>query len=460
MKIFIALSAAISLAAFFYSARSLKRLLFLLFFFSLIEGVYINYFYPSQIPLLLKDALVGYTYLLFVVQGHLRGSVSKTGALLVPIAIYIGIYVLQVFNPGLSNPLVGLVGLRVAVFYIPLILVAQAAFREPREVVDFVKFALLLTAPVCLYSIYQYFSGAAHIASLGPGYVKRGVAILHGGGVGGVYTFRTLATFTYSSSFSIFIMLMAPFAWNLFRANEPQRWRYLALGTLLLLVIAQLTTGGRQALIFTVLTVLLAEGFRKRKVLTRLAAAGAIGLGILLGFFLLGEAKLARYETVLDLAQVKWRYETYFIGHNLTALRASPLGGGSGSASAAARHVKGLQVMATETAFSKIVYETGIPGVVAFLWMLGALLLRSRRIIRNLKDPSLLWFSRAFSAVAVITFLTSFNGWPLDVPPMNALFWALGGMLLASPALAAANSTDPLETRPTIASPQPVLAAH
>src|SRR5262249_13765183 len=149
-------------------------------------------------------------------------------------------------------------------------------------------------------------------------------------------------------SFSIFIMLMAPFAWNLFRSRESVRWRYFALGTLLLLAVAQITTGGRQALIFPALTALLAEGFLKSKVLTRLAAGAALGFAIAVGFLLLGEAKLARYETVLDLEQVRWRYETYFIGHNLTALQLSPLGGGSGSASAAARHVKALPVQATE----------------------------------------------------------------------------------------------------------------
>jgi hypothetical protein len=79
-----------------------------------------------------------------------------------------------------------------------------------------------------------------------------------------------------------------------------------------------------------------------------------VTIGIVLGFFLFGQEKLSRYETILDLEQVRWRYETYFIGANVDAVSASPLGFGSGVASAVARHVGGGLFFPTETAFSKL----------------------------------------------------------------------------------------------------------
>lgn len=442
MQFFIYLSAAISVAGFLYSARSLRRLCYLLFFFSLIEGAYINYFYPSRIVLLLKDFLVAYMYVLLVAQGYLRGSLRRTGALVIPIVVYASIYTVHVFNPHLNNVLVGLVGLRVAIFYIPLILVGQAAFTRREEMWSFLRFAVLLTIPVCIYGLYQHFGGPAHIASLGPGYAARGVASLMGAGENEVYSLRTLSTFTYSSSFSIFVVLMAPFAWILFRGDSQRRWQVTALVGLLTLFAAQISSGGRQALVFTAMGVLLTEILHGRGLVRKVVAPMVVGLGILVGFFVLGSEKISRFETIFDMQQVRWRWETYFIEHNLRAIEASPLGNGSGAASTAARHVGAIKFAATETALSKTVYEVGIPGFLAYCWILLALLRRTWRARRGGGDRRLALFARAFFALGVIVFATSFSGWPLDLPPMNALFWAMGGLVF-SPAYLAARRAAP-----------------
>jgi hypothetical protein len=454
VRVFIVASALATVVGFFYSARSLRRLLYLLFFFSLIEGVYINYFYPRQIFLVAKDFIVAYIYLLFVAQGHLQEALRRTGALLLPVAVYAGLYILHVFNPLQNDVLVGLIGLRVAIFYIPLVLVAQVAFRNREELTRFLKFCLALTTPVCLYGIYQYFGGEAHIMSLGPGYVQRGVAILHGAGSGD-WTFRTLSTFTYSSSFSLFILMMVPLMWAVVRSAETKRSRNLAIATLVLLFAAQVSTGGRQALILTALALLLTDLLYGRGLVRKIVAPLVTVAGILLGFFLFGQGKVARYETILDMAQVKWRYEMYFVRHNLEAIQKSPLGQGSGSASVAARHVGGTKFWATETALSKIVYETGIPGFLAFVWMLVALLRRLWRVQRGLQSRDLVLYARAMFALSLVVLGTSFNGWPLDVPPVNALFWLFAGLALAAPVFESAEAAAPQMGEAAVAAPAP-----
>jgi hypothetical protein len=435
MKAFIIITAALSIAGFLYSARSLRRLLHLLFFLSLFEGVYINYFYPAQLPLLLKDFLVGYIYLVFLAQGHLREALRRTGSLLLPMAVYATIYLVHVFNPLMNNVLVGLVGLRVAIFYLPLILVAQVAFRSDEELWRFLKFGVLLAIPVCAYGIYQWFGGAEHIASLGTGYIRRGVAILYGGGRGESLSFRTLSTFTYSSSFSIFLLLIAPFSWILVRSQLAQAWRHAAVAATVLLLAAQLSTGGRQALVYTLLLLVLTELFYGRGLLKKLVAPAVIALGLYAGLSLMGKGVLDRFETIFDAAQVEARYRTYFVRHNLDAIQNSPLGHGSGTAAAAARHVGRVKFHATETAFSRIVYETGLPGVAAFFWLLVSLLRRCQRTYRHLADRQLTSFTRAFFVLGVIVTLTSLSGWPLDLPPLNALFWVFAGIALATPYL-------------------------
>src|SRR4051812_18901385 len=108
MRYFIYASAAVTLIGFFYSARSLPRMLYLIFFFSLIEGVYINYFYPQQYPLVLKDLMIVWTYGLLIAKGKGRQAIRLLGPPIVPIALYSAIYVLHVFNPELNSLLVGL----------------------------------------------------------------------------------------------------------------------------------------------------------------------------------------------------------------------------------------------------------------------------------------------------------------------------------------------------------------
>ena len=78
MRIFIYLSAFATAVGFLYSWRSPRRMLYLLFYFSLIEGAYINYFYPQQAPLVVKDILVLWTYGLLIAQGQLRTAVRST----------------------------------------------------------------------------------------------------------------------------------------------------------------------------------------------------------------------------------------------------------------------------------------------------------------------------------------------------------------------------------------------
>jgi hypothetical protein len=438
-------------AGFFYSARSLRRLVYLLFALSLVEGAYINYFFPSQLPLFLKDGLVGYMYLLFLAQGHLRPTMRQLGALAVPLLAYGLIYVAHLFNPELDNLLVGLVGLRVALFYIPLLLVGRVAFDDREQVLRFFRYAVALTVAVCAYGVFQYFGGATHVGSLGPGYVRRGVAILHGGGAGDHYSFRTLATFTYSSSFSIFVQLMMPFVYVFLWMNLSKKWRAIIIAATVLLLMGQLSSGGRQALIFTLLGVVLTEVFSGQRQRKLVAALSVLAVALVTGFIVFGKGAVARYETIFDYQQVRSRYQSYLIDHNLEAIERSPLGHGAGVAATAARHVGGLKFFMTETFVSKTVYEVGLPGLAAFLWAMIALWRRHRHAARYIHDPDLARIGHAQIGLASIVLLTSLNGWPLDVPPLNALFWLFAGIALALPALGRA-------TEPHVVAAVPALA--
>jgi len=65
---------------------------------------------------------------------------------------------LQAFNPSLGSPIVGLIGIRSYLLYIPLIWVIPHLFDSWEDLRDFLRKYLLLLIPVCILGVVQYFS--------------------------------------------------------------------------------------------------------------------------------------------------------------------------------------------------------------------------------------------------------------------------------------------------------------
>ncbi|MEI6331105.1 MAG: hypothetical protein WCP16_17830 [Pseudanabaena sp. ELA645] len=65
---------------------------------------------------------------------------------------------LLAFNPSLGSPIIGLLGIRSYLLYIPLLWVVPHLFDSQTELRDFIRRYLLLIIPVCILGIVQYFS--------------------------------------------------------------------------------------------------------------------------------------------------------------------------------------------------------------------------------------------------------------------------------------------------------------
>jgi hypothetical protein len=105
----------------------------------------------------------------------------------------------------------------------------------------------------------------------------------------------------------------------------------------------------------------------------------------------------------------------------------------------------------------------GIPGILAYFWMLASVIRRARFALRNTVSRRTVLFGRGFLALAIVFFLTSLNGWPLDVPPSNALFWMIGGIALTmhrmTPSLQIDVQAPPPERNAVVSKPAPLSNA-
>jgi hypothetical protein len=66
--------------------------------------------------------------------------------------------ILQSFNPSLGSPIIGLLGIRAYLLYIPLMWMIPHLFDSELELYDFLRNYLLLIIPICILGIVQFFS--------------------------------------------------------------------------------------------------------------------------------------------------------------------------------------------------------------------------------------------------------------------------------------------------------------
>jgi O-antigen ligase len=245
------------------------------------------------------------------------------------------------------------------------LMIATAA-RDERALHKLVVMFMAVLALYMLHSIWEYKNGR-HAFRMG---IPRLV---------GVDT-----TLGDPNSFGATIVYSLPFTRYLWYAWPPGWWRRAVAGYLLLAVACILLTGSRSSLagliVWGLLNVLLAK--RKVLYLSAFAAIGVVSLAAL------PDVLLTRFETIIDPSvgpanaqeSGRGRIEGFFTGLRLWA--DYPLAGCGPSAWRPASGSK----LESHNLYGQLVGELGTIGLIAFLFMLGALLLNLRKL-KRLTDP-------------------------------------------------------------------------
>ena len=156
---------------------------------------------------------------------------------------------LEIFNPKLPNLLVGAFGFKAYFLYVPLLFVLPAAFTTDRELIVFLRRYILLSIPVGLLAMAQFFSPSSSMLNT---YARAEEAAGPLAGSGYVSTFgssqfvRVTATFSYISGYSSYLVAITILVLAYLAAT---RWRlrrslaaHVALGIAML---GMLMTGSR-----------------------------------------------------------------------------------------------------------------------------------------------------------------------------------------------------------------------
>jgi len=408
-----------------------------------ISGVVILALSQSQVALLLKDLLfLVPAYALFG-YGLLRGRESLRGLPRAPVGFLCALaalVVLQMLNPGLPNPLVALIGLKVWLFYIPVMFLAFAFVADERDLCVMLRLLVTLTVIPCLVGLIEL------ALVLSTGYQSTMESIYGDAAIQVTQRFaqfeigetaliaRIPSTFTFVTQYFGFTLAMIVPAYALLHLDPTARWRRFAAAVLVLDVLACLTSGARSAFVYLPLLMTLIVLLDRRASAVMFGGAPAIALA-LSGVMLLGVDLPVLFDMVLGLGG-NYASEIAY-GALTSAIYQWPLGEGTGVNTGPARYAFSdmASFEALENYYAKAVHELGLPGLIAVMGLFSSLIVAGFRVRGALGDPRLRSAAAALLAFLITMSINCFKGWQLDLDPINVYMWLFAGMLLKLAAL-------------------------
>lgn len=158
---------------------------------------------------------------------------------------------LEILNPLLPTPLLGLLGFKTYFLYAPLLWVLPAVFPSDRDLARFLKRLLLLAIPVGLLATAQFFSSASSWLNT---YARGGSE--YALGFGSSTFVRVTGTFSFISGFSSYLLATAVLLLGVLAATgwrlTSQIWVHVCLGFTLT---SMMMTGSRGP-VFTLFLIL------------------------------------------------------------------------------------------------------------------------------------------------------------------------------------------------------------
>lgn len=368
-------------------------------------------------------------------QRRARSWTPRQPFLFGALALAVAFGLLQAFNPDLPNLLVGLLGLKAYFLYIPLLFVVPNLFPHDAALAQFLRRYLLLSIPVGLLAIAQFFSPATSVLNT----YARPTDPLSSAITFGSSTFvRVTATFSFITGYSAYLTTISllALAWL-----AVTRWRlrgnlliYLVLGMTLL---GMLMTGSRGPV------VLLAALFPLYWWLSvaREKKSGATFGRLLVGFVLLGGFVLFLGRDALGAFQgrasgsgseMAERILSPVVAPYMALPNAGLLGFGIGATHQAAGTLtpgmipfSWLRANAVEAEGGRIMLELGPVGFV--LVYLGRLLLPLVALQQTLRLRTL--FHRSIGVACFLALLTGLPGGIVFDVTSGLLYWFCGGLL-------------------------------
>jgi hypothetical protein len=409
-----------------------------------------------------KDALVGVTYLVFLKTARPRVSFLPP-ALRFSLGLFVLLGLAQIFNPNSPSLVYGALGMKLYLYYVPLMYVSYALLRTELDLRRLLFVSMGAAGIIALVGIAQSVIG---LDFLNP---KGGVDIDELGHLtrftpSGVAVPRPPSVFVSDGRFAQYILLafilgLGTVGYLLLRGKGGRKLVFPCVG---LVALASIMSGGRGCFVYVVATALLipagllwgapsnsADTYRLFKAIRRTFVVVALTLAV--GATLFPKeigAPLSFYrETVLldskdsETLNRTWDYP---LANFLAAFsdREWVMGHGIGTASLGVQYVSHLlgqpaPQIGVESGWGTLITESGILGLILWLAWATAFLFSAIKVTLQLKGKptfpialAIVWFSFLLLFTFTWGSMVVYQNFVL-----NAYFWLLAGVLFRLPTL-------------------------
>lgn len=235
------------------SFRDWRRSVKAVFFIIVVDGAVRKWVLPqaSEFIYFFKDFVLLGAYLryYFFSQNEQKFPI-RNNFTNIAIIIASGWCIFQAFNPNLGSPIVGILGLKSYLFYIPMIWMMPSLFRSEEEFFIFLRNHLFLLIPVGILGIVQFFSP---ISSPINQYIPGRNEPIATFGFAGTRNVRITGTFSYLNSYQGYLSACIGLLIPLLSVEQSTLWRALIYVQVFLLTLNCFMTGSRTPVIAAIL---------------------------------------------------------------------------------------------------------------------------------------------------------------------------------------------------------------
>jgi len=218
---------------------------------ALFEGAIRKWVFPAgqELVYFLKDVFLIGAYLKFFLSPGLEIRATRLRAPYTLVILACFCLLPGTLNPNIGSVLLAAYGLKIYIFYIPLMFMMPYLFRNQQEMVRQLTWYALLAIPICLLGILQWRSGAASIWNVYADQANMEQA--------GATTFgfgekvRITGTFSYITGHTTFVVFFSALTVALLSLKEV-KWKWVLMGISLPLILGNGLMGGSRGSIITV----------------------------------------------------------------------------------------------------------------------------------------------------------------------------------------------------------------
>jgi hypothetical protein len=446
------IAAGLAIACLALSARFPRYAIYGFIYYLPISGTVTYALGGSPILQLAKDAIfypaLGAVFLFcqtykqpFIIPPMLKTPLLIWGTFLMAVLLFVN-GTQQLSASGEQPILLGILGLKALLGYLFLITCIYYLIRTKQDLYFVLRSQVVVIIICCGLAFLQYMmlrtgrcegtvgEGAELFKASLDARCLVGGSLLYAPEQGQI---RLPGTFVAPWQWGWFLISSAFFTFGTAFSDRALIWRIIGLISMAMVFVMAVLSGQRIALALVPVVIILLL-FMTGQILNlkRFLPIG-IGLAILLGIL------ATQYPEVVNerIASFQSRWQAappqeFILGQLRWALNEQEgfFGRGLGRATNAAR-IFGETVL-VETYHSKVVYETGLIGLLLMLVNYTVLVIATFRAYRSIKDPSLRGYGASmFTFVLFISYFPYY--YPLDVDPVNVYYWLAAGIALKLP---------------------------